>query len=42
MVVRAVAAVGAAAVAALEMPGFGKDHVGAFPVEVFTRSESVV
>ncbi len=27
---------GAAAVAALEMPGFREDHVGAFPVEVFT------
>ena len=32
MAIRAVTAGGAAAVAALEMPGFGEDHVGAFPV----------
>jgi hypothetical protein len=31
----AVAAVGAAAVTALEVPGGGEDHVWAFPVEVF-------
>src|ERR1700733_13354164 len=32
--IRAVAAGGAAAITALKMPGFGEDHVGAFPVEV--------
>lgn len=32
---RTVAACGAAAVAAFEVPGGGEDHVGALPVEIF-------